>query len=160
MTRTKLAALILCLLMSAPSNAQERGIELGSLDCAIDAGTGFIFGSSKNLRCTFTPADQEFTPETYVGNVAKYGLDIGAPKQTQMRWLVLGPSNNIYAPGALAGEYVGASAEITAVYGAGANLLVGGGGPTFTLQPVSIPPQTGLNLALCVSQLELKSVEQ
>lgn len=159
MTRTTLAALVLLLCLPAASQAQERGIELGSLDCAIDAGTGFIFGSSKNLSCTFTPADEEFTPETYVGNVTKYGLDIGSTKETQMRWLVLGPSNNIYAPGALAGEYVGASAEITAIYGAGANILVGGGGPTFTLQPVSVQTQTGLNLALGVSQFELKAQE-
>ena len=43
-----------------------------------------------------------------------------------MQWLVLTPLKNIYAPGALAGDYVGASAEVTAAVGAGANLLVGG----------------------------------
>lgn len=157
--RAALAAIVLLTGLPAVALAQDRGIELGSLDCAIDAGTGFIFGSSKNLSCTFTPADQEFTPETYTGNVTKYGLDIGSTREAQMRWLVLGPSNNIYAPGALAGNYVGASAEVTAIFGAGANILVGGGGPTFTLQPVSVQTQTGLNLALGVSQFELKSNE-
>lgn len=77
-----------------------------------------------------------------------------------MSWLVLAPSLNIYAPGALAGDYVGASAEVTAGIGAGANLLVGGAGPSFTLQPVSLQTQTGMNLAVGVSQFQLRSTAQ
>ena len=50
------------------------------LDCAIGGGTGFIFGSSKDLSCTFTPADKSFAPEAYFGAVNKYGLDIGTTK--------------------------------------------------------------------------------
>ena len=46
-----------------------RGIEMGSLDCAIEGGTGFIIGSTKDIRCTFTPANAEFTPENYFGKV-------------------------------------------------------------------------------------------
>jgi hypothetical protein len=68
-------------LMAAPAAAQDAGIEFGALDCAIDGGTGFIFGSTKDLRCTFTPADQDFEPESYVGVVSKYGLDIGSTKE-------------------------------------------------------------------------------
>lgn len=158
--RSTLTALGLALCLTTAAQAQERGIELGTLDCAIDAGTGFIIGSTKDLRCTFTPANQEFTPETYFGVVSKFGLDIGSTRETTMRWLVFGPSENIYAPGALAGDYVGASAEVTAVFGAGANILVGGSGPTLTLQPISIQTQTGLNLALGVSQFQLRSADQ
>ena len=96
------------------------------LDCSIDGGTGFIIGSKKDLHCTFNPAGQTFAPENYFGAVSKWGIDIGTTDQAVMRWLVLAPSSNIYAPGALAGDYVGASAEVTAAVGAGANLLVGG----------------------------------
>lgn len=159
MFRPTLAAIAL-LASLIPATAQEPGIELGTLDCAIDAGTGFIFGSTKDLRCTFTPTNTQFTPESYFGAVSKYGLDIGATKETVMRWLVLGPSNNIYAPGQLAGDYVGASAEVTAIFGAGANILVGGSGQTMTLQPLSVQTQTGLNLALGVSQFQLRSMDQ
>lgn len=159
MKKLALAA-ILAISVCAPAVAQDAGIEFGLLDCAIDGGTGFIFGSTKDLRCTFTPADANFEPENYFGVVSKYGLDIGSTKETLMRWRVLGASANIYAPGALAGDYVGASAEVTAGIGAGANLLVGGSGPTFTLQPVSLQTQTGLNLAIGVSQFQLRSVEQ
>lgn len=152
--------LTLALALSSAAAAQERGIELGVLDCAIGAGTGFVFGSTKDLRCTFTPANDQFLPESYAGTVSKYGLDIGSTEEATMQWLVLAPSTNIYAPGALAGDYVGASAEITAGVGAGANLLVGGSGTNFTLQPVSVQTQSGLNVALGVSQFQLRSAEQ
>jgi len=87
-------------------------------------------------------------------------LDIGKTNEAVMRWLVLARSANIYAPGALAGDYVGASAEITALVGAGANLLVGGSGQSFILQPLSVQTQTGLNLALGVTQFQLRSTAQ
>lgn len=139
MLKTIAAAAIIAIAWAEQAQAQDQGIELGVLDCAIGGGTGFIFGSSKDLSCTFTPADKSFSPEAYFGAVNKYGLDIGTTKQTVMQWLVLTPLKNIYAPGALAGDYVGASAEVTAAVGAGANLLVGGSSQAFT-RPASTSP--------------------
>jgi len=157
--KTIIAAAIAAAACVGPAHAQDQGVELGALDCAIGGGTGFIFGSSKDLSCTFTPADKSFAPEAYFGAVNKYGLDIGTTKQSVMRWLVLTPLKNIYAPGALAGDYVGASAEVTATVGAGANLLVGGSSQAFTLQPLSLQTQTGINIAIGVSQFQLRSTE-
>ena len=154
-----LAAAALLAAWAAPAAAQQAGVELGTLDCAIGGGTGFIFGSKKDLHCTFTSLNQTFAPEAYFGVINKLGLDIGFTGNTAMRWLVLASSGNKYAPGALAGDYVGASAEVTAAVGAGANLLVGGSGRTFTLRPLSVQTQTGLNLALGVSQFQLRSVD-
>lgn len=157
--RHRFMAMALCagVLFVLPAHAQDMGVELGVLDCAIGGGTGFIFGSTKDLSCTFTSADQTFAPESYFGVVNRYGLDIGTTKQSVMQWLVLTPLANIYAPGALAGDYVGASAELTAAVGAGANLLVGGPRQAFTLQPLSLQTQTGVNLAIGVSQFQLRS---
>src|SRR4051794_9287591 len=152
MLRTAIAAAATTIVLAGAARAQDQGIELGALECAISGGTGFIFGSSKDLSCTFTPADRTFAPEAYFGAVNKYGLDIGTTKQTVMRWLVLTPLKNIYAPGALAGDYIGASAEVTAAVGAGANLLVGGSSRAFALQPLSLQTQTGIKLAIGVSQ--------
>lgn len=140
------------------ASAQQPGIELGLLDCAIEGGAGLIFGSTKDLSCTFTPADDTFAAETYFGVVSKVGLDIGVTRSTVLQWLVLAPTGNIYAPGMLAGDYVGASAEVTAAIGAGANLLVGAdteGG--LVLQPLSLQTQTGVNLAFGVSTFQLRS---
>lgn len=150
-------AFILLIFAILPANSQQSGVELGLLDCLIEGGSGFIFGSTKEVRCTFEPADKTWAPEAYFGVVNRFGLDVGYTKATMMRWAVLASSTNIYAPGALAGDYVGASAEVTAAIGAGANLLVGGSGHTFTLQPLSVQTQTGLNFAVGVSQFQLRS---
>jgi hypothetical protein len=73
-----------------------------------------------------------------------------------MDWAVFAPTNKIR--GALAGEYAGASAEATVGAGAGANVLVGGSNRTITLQPISVQGQVGLNLAVGVAGLNLRTV--
>ena len=57
--------------------------------------------------------------------------------------------------GVLAGDYYGASGEVTLAAGLGANVLVGGSNRTVALQPISISGQKGLNLALGVAALHL-----
>ena len=111
------------------------------LDCSVEGGTGFIIGSQKNLKCVFTSANKKVAPETYVGVIKKFGLDVGRTQKALLRWRVLAPTGNVYAPGVLAGDYTGASAEATVVVGGGANLLVGGFHKSFTLQPLSVQAQ-------------------
>lgn len=153
-----LLATVFLAALSGAANAAQEGIEMGLLDCAIEGGAGFIFGSTKDLSCVFKPVDRSFAPESYFGAVTKYGLDIGVTGQTFMQWLVMAPTRNIYAPGMLAGDYIGASAEATAGIGAGANLLIGGSGEGFVLQPLSVQAQTGVNIAIGVSQFQLRSM--
>ena len=76
-----------------------------------------------------------------------------------LRWRVLAPTGNVYAPGVLAGDYNGVSAEATVVVGAGANLLVGGSNRTYTLQPLSVQAQTGLNVAAGVTSFQLRAAK-
>ena len=140
------------------AHAQQGGVELGLLDCRVEGGTGFIIGSTKDVKCTYRPADASMAPETYSGVIRKIGLDVGTTGTTYIQWAVLAPSANVYAPGALAGNYVGASAEASAAVGVGANLLVGGSNQTFTLQPLSLQAQTGVNIALGVTDFQLRSV--
>jgi Protein of unknown function (DUF992) len=101
----------------------------------------------------FTPA-QPGPREVYVGGITKFGLDLGATTGGEMLWAVYAPSNRQF--GALAGHYVGATAEATVGAGLGANVLVGGSNRTITLQPVSVQAQTGLNVAAGVAGLELR----
>lgn len=155
-----ISAAAMCISIALPAVAQQPGIELGVLDCMVDGGTGFIIGSTKDVSCTYRPADPKNAPESYFGAISKFGLDIGTTENAVMQWVVLAPSANIYAPGALAGNYYGASAEATAAIGVGANLLVGGLDQTFTLQPLSVQTQTGLNLAIGISEFQLRAVEQ
>ena len=150
---TAAAAVALCA-PALPASAQQ-GIEAGRLECVIEGGTGFIVGSSKDLACTFDPVGSEFAPEPYFGVVNKYGLDVGTTGATFMQWIVLAPSADVYAPGSLAGNYVGARAYPYRC--AGANLLVGGSGSSFTLQPLSVETQTGVNIAVGVTDFQLRS---
>ena len=60
------------------------------------------------------------------------------------------------APGALAGEYVGATGSATVGVGAGANVLVGGSNRTISLQPLSVEGSTGLNVAGGIGAISLR----
>lgn len=139
----------------SPAAAQER-IEAGNLECIIEGGAGFVIGSSKDLSCTFTPVDRTKPAEAYFGVVNKFGLDVGVTGTTVMQWLVFAPTADL-GMGALAGDYVGPTAEATAALGLGANVLVGGSRDTVALQPVSVQAQTGLNVAVGVAEFQLRS---
>ena len=71
-----------------------------------------------------------------------------------MIWSVYAPTTRRF--GALAGHYSGASAEATVGAGLGANVLVGGSDRTVALQPISVQGQTGLNVAVGVTGLDLR----
>ncbi|MCK5750183.1 DUF992 domain-containing protein [Oricola sp.] len=157
------AAALTCGTAFAQDNTEAQpqtagNVEAGVLDCIVEGGRGFIFGSTKDVSCTFTPV--EGPVETYFGAITKYGIDIGETEVSFMRWAVLAPTVDDMMPGALAGDYYGVSAEATAGTGVGANALVGGSDETVSLQPVSVTSQTGVNFALAVSELELRSAAQ
>jgi hypothetical protein len=74
--------------------------------------------------------------------------------QGRLVWGVIAPSAGI-PRGALSGTYTGIGAQATAGAGVGANVLVGGTGRAFSLQPVSLEGQTGLNIAGGVTTVTL-----
>ena len=137
--------------------ASDQAQEVGRLECIIHGGVGMIVGSSKKLDCTYTPSDPNIPKEDYVGRVTKIGLDVGVTGKSVMQWLVLAPTKSGYGPGALAGDYTGATAEATAGVGVGANALVGGSQNSVALQPLSVQGQTGLNIQAGLEGLELRS---
>lgn len=94
--------------------------------------------------------------ETYRGTIRRFGLDIGATSPGVLVWGVVA-TNRRPARGSLAGDYVGATAEATAGVGLGVNVLVGGSGQSYSLQPLSVEGQLGLNLAAGVAQMTLLS---
>ena len=60
-------------------------------------------------------------------------------------------------PGALQGDYVGATASFALGVGAGANALIGGFNKSVALQPVSIEGTNGLNVAAGIGAINLSS---
>jgi Protein of unknown function (DUF992) len=149
------AAVAVAAAVAAPTAAMARGerTKVGTLNCDISAGIGAIIASKKRVTCMFTPSHRG-PREVYVGNISKFGLDLGATSGGEMVWAVYAPTSRRF--GALAGHYVGATAEATVGAGLGANALVGGSNHTVTLQPVSVQGQTGLNVAAGVAELTLR----
>ncbi|MGC8534604.1 MAG: DUF992 domain-containing protein [Rhizomicrobium sp.] len=139
-------------LVTAPANA---AVKAGMLTCHVSSGWGFIFGSSKDLRCVFQPP--EGAVEHYRGTINKFGVDLGYTQAGVIVWGVFAPSSTVH-PGALSGHYVGATAQATAGVGLGANVLVGGFRHSITLQPLSIEGSTGLNVAAGIGAITLHHV--
>jgi hypothetical protein len=137
---------------AALAQAGKSGVNVGSLQCRVSGGMGFVFGSSKDLDCLFVRPDG--VGERYVGTINKYGVDLGFTKEAQIVWLVFAPGS--VAKGALAGDYGGATASATVGAGVGANVLLGGSNKQITLQPVSVEGSAGLNVAASVAAVTLK----
>ncbi len=140
---------------AAPVHAQnsEAGVKAGILKCDVASGFGFVFGSSKDLKCVFSP-DGGGNSQRYTGKIQKFGVDIGYTESGVIVWVVIAPTNDIDR-GALQGEYVGVTAEVTVGAGLGANALIGGGN-SMALQPLSISGQQGLNVAGGIGAVTLK----
>jgi hypothetical protein len=142
--------------MVTPARAADEGggIKVGVLTCEVESGWGFVFGSSKDLKCVY--ASSPGVNEHYTGTIGKFGVDIGYTAATVIAWTVVAPSKDI-GPGALAGTYTGATGSAAVAAGLGANVLVGGGGSSIALQPVSFQAGTGLNVAAGIAMITLKS---
>jgi hypothetical protein len=123
------------------------------LTCGVASGWGFVFGSSKDLRCVFRQSDHK--PVHYTGSISKFGVDIGYTEGGLLVWEVVAPTSDV-RPGALEGDYVGVSAGATAGVGVGANVLVGGFDKSFSLQPLSVSGNKGLNVAAGIGSISLK----
>lgn len=132
-----------------------KGVNIGSLTCSVAGGTGFVFGSSKELDCIL--AKPNGAAERYTGTIKKYGVDIGFTKQAHIVWLVFAPGQ--VANGALAGDYVGPTASASVGVGVGANVLIGGGNNQVSLQPVSVEGNVGLNVAAGLAGVSLKAAK-
>lgn len=144
-----LTSLVLGVACSVGS-AQPAAPPGGQLKCHVDSGMGFIVGSSRAVDCVFTPTAGY--PEHYTGRINKIGLDLGWEKGGMLLWAVLSPRLT-KGPGALAGNYIGATAEVAAGVGAGANALVGGN--KVVLNPFSVTGDIGINLAGGIADLDL-----
>ncbi|HUA56627.1 MAG TPA: DUF992 domain-containing protein [Candidatus Sulfotelmatobacter sp.] len=138
----------------ADARADSMGVKVGILTCNVDSGWGFVFGSSRTVKCSYSPRAN--VEEHYTGTISKYGIDIGYLRSAVMVWTVIAPAIDV-APGALAGQYAGVTGSASVGAGVGANVLVGGLNKSITLQPVSIEGNSGLNVAAGVEAVTLTS---
>lgn len=152
-----LVGLALATAFAAPAAAQDPGgTKVGVLTCKTSASLGLILGSHQKIRCSFAP-DNGGPPENYTGAINRLGLDLGVTAGGVMAWGVIAPTNGV-PHGALSGTYAGASGSASVGVGVGANALIGGSHRSIALQPLSVSGQVGVNLALGVAGLTLRSV--
>jgi hypothetical protein len=134
------------------ATAADAATRVGMLRCQVERGSGYLVGSSHGARCVFTSASGR--REHYAGLMKRVGLDIGYTGRAVVTWAVFAPS--MAGPHALAGDYAGASADLAAGYGGGANVLVGGNAGTISLQPLSLKTERGFAIGAGAGMLELR----
>ncbi len=157
-TMKSIGALTLALAIAssaAPGQAASGGVKAGYLKCDVEGNVSFIFGSSRDMVCTYTPEVGK-RADRYSGEVKKFGVDIGYQEAGVILWGVIAPAADV-GPGALAGDYGGVSADVAAGYGVGANALLGGSSKSIVLQPLSVEGIKGINIAAGIGILSLRA---
>jgi len=150
MIRTALAALSLAALTA---HAQDNtAVQQGTLRCSLTDSSNLVLYSTVDFDCVFDPEGGD--PEMYAGRIEKIGIDLSTTEAEDILWYVYMPSGKV-EKGALAGSYLGASADVSIGEGAGVRLLVGGDGDAISLQPASVETQKGFGAALGGEQFTL-----
>ena len=155
--KLSLAAATAALMVGIPGQALRAqpptGVRAGALTCNVASGWAFVFGSTRDIRCAFSPVSGPV--QHYVGRIDKFGPDIGYSGGGIVAWAVLAPTSNP-RPGALAGDYGGLTAGATVAVGGAVSVLVGGSARTISLQPVTIEGDDGLNVAAGIEEMTLR----
>lgn len=131
-------------------------VTAGTLTCNAASGWGIVFGSSRDIKCTYSPISGFV--EHYVGHIDRFGVDAGYIAGGIIIWSVLAPTTKLDR-GALAGDYGGLVAGATPGVGGTVNLLVGGSAKTVSLQPLSVEGSAGVNVAAGVTAMTLHAEE-
>ena len=150
------AASIGAIAAATSAQAAPHGVKVGLLTCHVESGWGYVIGSSRDVHCDFQPSEGE--RDRYKGSISKLGADIGYTSSGTIVWEVVAPSSDV-RPGALQGDYAGATASATIGVGVGAHVLLGGFDKSVALQPVSVEGNTGLDVAAGIGELSLRKDE-
>jgi hypothetical protein len=145
------ATIALGTVFSTVSASADSWLKLGTLTCHAEPGWGLVVGSNRIAGCVYSGIDG--TQAVYTAEITRIGLDVGYSSNQSFVWAVLAPGSSDF--NSLEGTYVGASAEITALIGPNANVLVGGMKKSIALQPVSVGMQTGANVVAAVTSLTI-----
>ena len=146
------AAIAVSLAFPPAAQAAPRGVKVGMLTCNMSNGWDLI-RANRALWCTYYPAGGEKS-ESYIGNLASVGVNLGYRREGKIVWAVFAPSSDM-RPGALQGDYAGVTAGATVGLGLDANLLFGGMDKSISLQPMSVEGNEGVDLAAGISRIRL-----
>lgn len=155
MAKLSIAFLAAATALTATAASAQTGSKIGALTCDVSAGVGMIIMQKQTMVCTFTP-DKAGPIDRYTGKIDEYGVALGEVNAGRLVWAVVAASSGL-PHGALAGTYAGVGADASAGAGVGANVLVGGSGRAFSLQPLSVEGEVGINIAAGVTTVTLVS---
>jgi hypothetical protein len=153
-----MVVMLVGLVSLAQAGEEKKGVKVGALTCNEASGWGLVFGSSKSLKCVFSPAEKGGKALRFTGTIKKYGVDIGYQEHAVILWGVVAGSEK-FTPGEIAGSYGGVTADVAWAGGLGANVLVGGSKKGFALQPLTVEGYAGVNVAAGVVEVELKQAK-
>jgi hypothetical protein len=155
MMKKSLAAAALAAMAFAGVGAAQAAsqVQVGVLTCDVEPGVGLVFGSSKAVTCEFERKGAR--TEIYEGSIDKLGIDLGVTAGGKIAWLVFAATKDV-PKRALAGNYVGASAEASLGLGLGGNWLIGGSKKSIALQPWSVTGTIGVNWSWTWTKLSLR----
>jgi Protein of unknown function (DUF992) len=142
-------------LASIATTPARADVAVGMLTCRSPQISNYIIASAHVYDCVFTPAAG--SRQYYQATVYRVGAEVGTSSNTGLAWAVFALTAPV-GPGQLAGGYGGVSAGAAVGIGGRANALVGGLPNAFTLQPVSLEGETGLNAVATVTGLVLRPV--
>ena len=153
--RQLLVVLVLAIFVT-PASAQsgKPWTQVGMLTCRLNPSIGFVIVGHQSMECRYVPSAGG-PAQGYDGALNTVGVSLGVTAGGVLSWAVLAPTDGVPA-GALAGEYVGASADAAFIAGVGANVLVGGSNRTVALQPASVQGSVGASVNAGVSALKLR----
>jgi hypothetical protein len=133
----------------------QQFTRVGTLSCDVSKGIGMFVVEKQTLSCAFTPVGGG-GGDNYTGTIEQFGVALGEVKEGHLVWGVAAASSGLQ-PGALAGTYAGVGANASVGVRAGANVLVGGGNRSLSLQPISVEGQKGINIAGGITTVTLKA---
>jgi Protein of unknown function (DUF992) len=141
----------------SPANAQAPVAwpQVGTLNCRLSPSIGFVIAGHQSMECRFPPNTPE-PPQRYDGAINTAGLDVGFTTGGAFSWAVF--ASTVGAQGRSPANMSASPATSESGFGGGANVLIGGSGRSFALQPVSLEGSVGLDVALGVSALKLRPV--
>ena len=143
------------LVASFASASAQQGVRAGVLECTGGQNVGYVVGSNTTLNCVFQ--SEGGRAERYVASVRRFGLDLGFTENTTVQYLAFAPNARV-PRGGLAGSYGGVGSNASVGIGFGGNFLLGGNANQYSLQPISVQGQTGLNVTAGIVELQLTPV--
>jgi Protein of unknown function (DUF992). len=105
-----LAAALLTSVQAAMAQAPKTWTQVGMLTCKLNPSIGFVIFGHQSMECRFVQ-NPPFPVQLYEGALNTVGVDIGISAGGELGWAVLAPTAGP-PPGALAGEYIGATGEV------------------------------------------------